>query len=270
MKRRSKWSGAGRCWAANSWCVTWRLKNPDGSLLPHDQCPMAVALREQRPNRGATAIAVRPDGSEVWFRPYPTPLFDREGKMIGAVNMLLDITEPREANLKAAQLAAIVSSSDDAIISKDLNGNIITWNAGAERLFGYTASEAVGRSITMLIPQERRDEEPAILERLRRGERIDHFETVRRRKDGRSVEISLTVSPVKDETGLVVGASKIARDVGERKRSERLQRLLIDELNHRVKNTLASVQAIAHLTRAQRKKPARVRRNVHGPAPGVG
>jgi PAS domain S-box-containing protein len=119
-----------------------------------------------------------------------------------------------------ALMAAIVESSDDAIISKDLNGVITSWNDGAERLFGYAAVEVVGKSVTILIPASRADEEPYILERIRRGEKIDHYETVRRRKDGSEVDISLTVSPVRDVSGKVIGASKIARDITERKRAE--------------------------------------------------
>jgi PAS domain S-box-containing protein len=119
-----------------------------------------------------------------------------------------------------ALLGAIVESSDDAIISKDLDGIITSWNPSAERIFGYTAAEAIGRSVTMLIPPDRRDEEPRILERLKRGERVDHFETVRVRKDGTLLDISVTISPVKDSDGRVVGASKVAREVGERKRAE--------------------------------------------------
>lgn len=125
-------------------------------------------------------------------------------------------------------LAAIVESSDDAIISKDLNGIITTWNSGAERIFGYTAIEIIGRPVTDLIPPDRQAEEPNILARLRRGERIDHFETVRRRKDGSDVHISLTVSPVRDMSGKIVGASKIARDISERKRAEVQQQVLYD------------------------------------------
>ena len=119
-----------------------------------------------------------------------------------------------------AETAAIVASSDDAIISKDLNGVITSWNRGAERVFGYTASEAVGQSVTMLIPADRADEEPMILGRIRRGQTVDHYETVRLRKDGTLIDISLTVSPIKDTHGLIVGASKIARDITERKRAE--------------------------------------------------
>jgi PAS domain S-box-containing protein len=118
-------------------------------------------------------------------------------------------------------LSAIVNSSDDAIISKDLDGVITSWNKGAERLFGYTADEAIGQTVSaLLIPDDRQDEEPDILSRLRKGERVDHFETVRRRKDNSLVDISLTISPVRDQHGRIIGASKIARDITERKRHE--------------------------------------------------
>ncbi|HEX3755148.1 MAG TPA: PAS domain S-box protein [Rhizomicrobium sp.] len=118
-------------------------------------------------------------------------------------------------------LAAIVESSEDAIISKDLDGIITSWNAAAERLFGYSAAEIIGRPVTVLIPEDHLDEEPEILARIRRGERISHYETVRQRKDGQLLDISLSVSPLKNADGAVVGASKIARDITERKRAER-------------------------------------------------
>ena len=118
------------------------------------------------------------------------------------------------------RLAAIVESSDDAILSKDLNGIILSWNSGAQRLFGYTTQEVLGKSVTMLIPEDHRDEEPRILERIRRGERVEPYETIRQRKDGSLINVSLTVSPIRDACGKVVGASKIARDITERKRSE--------------------------------------------------
>jgi len=126
-----------------------------------------------------------------------------------------------KADKAVGLLAAIVDSSDDAIVSKTLEGIITSWNAGAERLFGYTAKEAVGQHISMIIPQDRRDEETTILAKLRRGERIDHFDTIRMRKDGTKLEISLTISPVRDAEGKIIGASKIARDVTGRKRMER-------------------------------------------------
>ena len=192
--------------------------------MPHDECPMAIALKEGRIIRGAEAIAERPDGTRIWFTPYPTPLFDDAGNITGGINMLVDITERKQAEVAKARLAAIVESSDDAIITKGLDGVITTWNTGAERLFGYIAQEAIGQPITMLIPPDRRDEEPTIIERLRRGERVDHFETIRMRKDGSLLDISLTISPVKDLDGRIVGASKVARDITERKQIEQALR----------------------------------------------
>ena len=141
-----------------------------------------------------------------------------QGRIVVAVE---DVTERKRAEEAQANLAAIVASGGDAIISKDLNGVITSWNRGAERLFGYSAQEAVGQPIiTLLIPPDRLDEEHGILARIRRGEGLDHFETVRRRKDGTLVDVSITVSPVRDRAGAVVGASKIARDITERKTAE--------------------------------------------------
>src|SRR2546423_12946929 len=117
--------------------------------------------------------------------------------------------------------ASVIESSDDAIITKDLNGTIDSWNNGAERLFGYKAAEVIGKPVSILIPADRQDEEPQILSRLRRGERIEHYETIRRRKDGKLVDISLTVSPVRGADGWVIGASKIARDITEQKAAQR-------------------------------------------------
>jgi len=232
----------------DKWCVTWKLYRSDGSPLPHDQCPMAIALKEKRPIRGVEAIAERPDGTRVPFVPYPTPLFDEAGTLVGAVNMLLDITDRRKAEDYAQRLAAIVEFSDDAIVSKNTLGVIQTWNKGAEHLFGYEAHEVIGRPVNILLPPARQDEEPGILDRIRRGERIDHYETVRMRKDGSLLDISLTVSPLKNAEGKIVGASKIARDITERRRQEERRQLLVNELNHRVKNTLATVQSIAAQT----------------------
>lgn len=150
----------------------------------------------------------------VWFEAHAYP--SRSGLSV----YLRDITERRAAEVTNNLLAAIVESSDDAIISKDLNGIINSWNKGAQRIFGYTAAEAIGKPATLLIPDDRIDEEPAILESLRKGARVDHYETVRRRKDGSLLNISLTVSPIKDQTGRIVGGSKIARDITDKKRGE--------------------------------------------------
>ena len=397
----------------SEFCGSWKLYWPDGTPLAHDECPMAMALEQKQPIRGVEAVAERPDGTRVPFIPYPTPLFADTGILVGAVNMLVDISERKHAEemvarhrdeqsalyrftdrlfragslgdicdaalaaigeslgckrssillfddtgvmrfvawsglsdayrhaveghspwtretkdaqpicvddievadisadlkatvktegigalafiplvangaligkfmtyydgphsfsegdinlsvtiarqlgfsiarLRAEQasrlLASIIETSDDAIISKNLDGIITSWNQGAERVFGYTADETVGRSILMLIPPDRHREEREIIARLRAGQRIEHFETVRQRKDGTLIDVSLTVSPVKDATDKVIGASKIARDISERKRSEAQRDLLFNEIKHRVKNTLATVQAIAGQT----------------------
>jgi PAS domain S-box-containing protein len=148
------------------------------------------------------------------------------------------------------RFAAIVENSDDAIITKDLNGIITSWNRGAERIFNYTTEEMIGKPVTVLIPTDRHDEEPTILERIRRGERIDHYETVRMRKHGSLIDISLTISPVRDSKGKIIGASKIARDITARKRAEEQIRLLAREAEHRSKNLMAAVQAMVHLSQS--------------------
>lgn len=325
----------------DQWCVTWKIFLPDGTPLPHDQCPMAVALKGGEVPTGIECIAERPDGTRFWFTPCPAIVRDHEGRITGGINLLMDITDRKKAEIEATEqlravvdttpecvkivaadgtllfmnrpglamigassaeavtgknvydviapedrdrfrefnqticggkkaslefdmvaltgerhhlethaaplrytdgstvhlaithditdrkraeraallLSAIVDSSSDAIISKDLAGVITSWNESAERLFGYTAAEAIGHTVaSLLIPEDRQAEEPEILSRLRKGERVDHFETVRRRKDGSLIDISLTISPVRDEHGVIIGASKIARDITESKR----------------------------------------------------
>jgi PAS domain S-box-containing protein len=156
----------------------------------------------------------------------------------------------QEDEQRLRSVAAIVESSDDAIVSKNLDGVIANWNKGAERVFGYSAEEAIGQPITIVIPKERLHEEHEILTRIRRGERVDHFETVRRRKDGSLIDISLTVSPVRNEEGTIVGASKIARDITEQKRSQKQIATLVGETEHRSKNILANVQAIVAVSQS--------------------
>jgi PAS domain S-box-containing protein len=393
----------------SEFCGSWKLFWPDGTPLPHDECPMAMALAQQRPIRGMEAVAERPDGTRVPFMPYPTPLFDGSGALIGAINMLVDISERKRAEASIARhrdeqsalyqftdrlfragslpdiydaaldsiqlalgcrrssillfdaagvmrfvasrglsdgyrqaveghspwtrdakdpqpicidaieradiadelkqtvkaegigalafiplmvkgaligkfmtyydapheftpadtelamtiarqlgfgvdqaradqdcrlLASIIETSGDAIVSKDLDGIVTSWNHGAECVFGYTADEMLGRSITTLIPPDRSSEEPRILERIRRGERVEPYETVRRRKDGTLIDVSLSVSPLKDANGSITGASKIARDVSEQKRAQQRQDLLTREIQHRTKNIFSVVQAV--------------------------
>jgi len=168
----------------------------------------------------------------------------------------------RESNDRLRWYASVVDNSDDAIITKDLDGTIKSWNKGAERIFGYTADEAVGQPITILIPPEQVDEESVILWRIRRGERTEHYETIRRRKDGSLINISMTVSPVKDAEGKIIGASKIARDVTDRKRSDEHIATLAREAEHRAKNILAAVQATVNLS--QSKTPDDLKRVIEG------
>jgi PAS domain S-box-containing protein len=397
-------------------CGSWQLSWPDGTPSPHEQSPMAHALRAGRAIAGLKAMGERPDGSRVPFVAYATPLFDANGAPTGAVNMLIDLSggfdaersptrqleaqaalfeftnrlfrarsgtqiyeaaldailralgcqrasillfdhagvmrfvaarslsdqyrkaveghspwtrasknpqpisvsdvagsdlddklrqtilnegigalafvpieaageligkfmmyfdhphvfsaaemdlavviarqlgfsiarqNAEDARRRAEQasrlLSAIVEASDDAIVSKDLNGIVTSWNGGAERLFGYAPREMIGKSITLLMPPYLQSEEPEILNRIRRGERVDHYETVRVRKDGTLVDISLTVSPVREASGKIVGASKIARDITDRKRAQDRQTLLTREIQHRTKNLFAVVQAV--------------------------
>lgn len=231
-----------------AWSGAWKLCWLDGREIPPDEHPIAVALRERRPVHGLEITIERPDGSRVPVMPHPTPLFDGAGQVIGGVNLVLEVTDRRLAGEYAARLTSIVESSDDAIISIGLDTIIASWNGGAERLFGYAASEVIGKSVVMLLPLDRAEEEVDILRRICAGEHVDHFQTVRQCKDGSLVDISLTVSPVKDMQGRVVGASKVARDVTDQKRAQEQQVLLVHEMQHRIKNTLTVVQAIASQT----------------------
>ncbi len=156
----------------------------------------------------------------------------------------------RESEQRLRWLASIVESSDDAIVSKNLDGIISSWNKGAERIFGYSPGEAIGQPITLVIPEDRQSEEREILTRIRRGERIDHFETVRQTKRGSLIVVSLTVSPVKDASGKIVGASKIARDITEQKKNQEMITTLAREAEHRSKNMLASVLAAVNLSQS--------------------
>jgi PAS domain S-box-containing protein len=239
----------------DEWCVNFRLFTPDGQELPHDQCPTAITLKENRPVRNVEAIARRPDGTSFPFLPFPTPLRDEHGHLVGTVNMLLDLTDRRRGEDAVQHLSAIIESSFDAIVSKDLTGVIKSWNKAAERLFGYTPAEAIGRHANMLIPLEHQDEEPRILERIRSGERIESYETIRQRKNGEQVPVSLTISPVRNATGRIVGASKIARDITAAKESEHRIRMLMREVNHRVKNQYSVILSMIRETNNRSDSP---------------
>jgi PAS domain S-box-containing protein len=194
-------------------------------------------------------VLIARDGSERLIDDSAASIRDDSGAAVGAVLVFRDISGRRGAEEAQARLAAIVECSDDAIVSKTLDGIILSWNAAAERLFGYTPDEAIGRPITLIIPPERYDEEHEILARIARGERVDHFETVRVSKHGRRIDISLTVSPVRDSAGRIIGASKIARDITDRKRAEEALReadrrkdQFIALLAHELRNPLAPLR----------------------------
>lgn len=199
------------------------------------------------------------DGSQRIVDLIMAPVKDDAGRVIFIAPTGTDITERKRGEAANARLAAIVESSDDAIISKDLNSIVMSWNAGATRLFGYTATEMIGRPIMLLMPPDRLDEEPSILDRIRRGERIDHYETVRLRKDGSLIDISLTVSPIANAQGVIVGASKIARDITDRKRAERAlleadrqKNEFLATLAHELRNPLAPISNSLNILRLTR------------------
>jgi len=202
--------------------------NPVTILIPEDRFneepEILEKIRQGKKIEHYETVRRRKDGSLLDISLSVSPIVDKTGQVIGASKIVRDITETKAAGADRSRLAAIVDSSDDAIISKDLDGTITSWNRGAQRIFGYTADEIIGRPITILIPEERHNEEPGILEKIRNGERIDHYQTVRRRKDGSLLDISLSVSPIADSTGKIIGAAKIARDITEQIQSNKITR----------------------------------------------
>jgi PAS domain S-box-containing protein len=203
-------------------CGSYKMFRPDGSFMPHHQCPMAeVASGKVSVVHNGEVLIERPDGSHVTVLVNIRPLKNDRGEVTGAINCFYDITDRKAAETAAMRLAAVVRSSHDAIAAKDLNGTITDWNHSAERIFGYKAKEIIGKSILTLIPKDRVKEETEILSKIRRGQSIDHYETVRRCKDGRLIDVALTISPVKGPNGKIVGVSKIARDITKQKQTER-------------------------------------------------
>ena len=244
------------------WCGAWRLRWPGGQIVSPSESPLALALAGASGSGCMEAVVERPDGSRIPILSFPVLKRDAQGRVVGAMNTLMDISEQKRVLDAQPRLAAIVASSHDAIISKDLNGTITSWNGSAERVFGYTAEEIIGRSVTTLIPHDRRDEEPVILSRIRNGEVVDHFETIRLRKDGRLIPISLTISPVRNEDGEIVGISKIARDITDQMDSEQRIRALLLEVNHRVKNQFAVILSMVRETNNRTADPVQFERLV--------
>jgi len=209
----------------DKWCGSWKIFDLAGKEISIDSSLMARTIKEGKAIEGKEVIIQRPDGVFLNIMPHPIPVFDSSGTVTGAINTLIDVTEQRKSEVKQRILASIVESTEDAIISKTLEGIITSWNKGAEKIFKYTEEEVLGKHITLLIPVDQLDEEKLIIGKITRGEKLDHFETTRVTKDGRLIPISLTVSPVKNSDGTIIGASKIARDITLQKQAEQaLQR----------------------------------------------
>jgi PAS domain S-box-containing protein len=221
------------------WCGSWKTLQPTGEPLLFDECPMVRALKEKRAIEGVEILIQRPDGTKRNVLPYPVPTFDSSGALTGAINTLIDVTEQRKDDEQQSMLAAIIESSDDAIIGKTLDGIITSWNDAAENMFGYTQNEAIGKHISLIIPPARLSEENIIINKIRNNEKVDHFETVRLSKTGEELFISLTVSPIRDYSGRVVGASKIARNIS-------IQKLAEEALQHYTEN-LEALYSIGNL-----------------------
>ena len=208
-----------------------------------------------------------PDGSQHWMHGRWRLVRDDSGKPLRITGVNIDITEKKKAEEASLQLAAIVQSADDAIVSKDLNGVVTSWNRAAERIFGYRAEEIVGRSILLLIPPELHDQEPMILATIRAGERIEHFETVRLRKNGERLNVSLTISPVKDQNGKIIGVAKIARNITEQRKleealhtTEKLAAVgrLAATVAHEINNPLEAVTNFIYLAKQQPDLPPKL------------
>lgn len=215
------------------------------------ECPAEKVLKDGVYTRlSKQAVLLSKVGREYPIEETSAPIREaKTGKVTGVVVVFRDTTEKRASELMALRLAAIVSGSEDAIVGKNLDGVITNWNSAAERILGYSASEIIGKPITVLIPPERQGEEREILARLRSGKRVEHFETIRVTKDGREIDVSLSISPIKDDAGQIVGASKILRDVSDRKEVERklqdAQRQLqvrADDLENKVRHRTARLQ----------------------------
>jgi PAS domain S-box-containing protein len=228
--------------------------------LHHEEEDILRKLRAGERIDHYETVRVTRNGHKISVSVTISPIKDDRGRVIGASKIARDISERRRQDEIRFQLAAIVDSADDAIVSKDLNGIVRSWNAGAGRMFGYTADEMIGQSILRIIPEELRYEEDEILRKLRAGERVDHYETRRRKKNSEIIPVSVTISPIRDGAGLVVGASKIARDISDRKRMEALliqgEKLaatgrMAAAIAHEINNPLESLINLVFLARQE-------------------
>ena len=244
-------------------------------IIPKDRIPEedGIISRVRRGERieHFDTVRQRKDGTLIDISLTISPVRDSSGRIVGASKVAREITDRKRAERSTGLLAAIVDSSDDAIVSKTLDGIITSWNKSAEQMFGYLSEEAVGKHITLIIPRDRWDEEACIIDRLRRGERVDHFQTLRRRKDGSLVDVSLTISPVKDSSGNIVGASKVARDISAAVRaaealrgSEEELRRLSQSLDQQVRSRTGELQELSwQLMRLRDEERRHVARELH-------
>ncbi|MFA7440285.1 MAG: PAS domain S-box protein [Sphingomonadaceae bacterium] len=246
--------------ADDHWDGAWRLYWPDGRPMSHTQSPAALGLLQRCADPVSDVIVERPNGTRALVSVRPALQFNRAGEVSGVVSTLAEQRTDRETSDQRA-LAAIVETSRDAIIGKDLNGIINSWNDGAARLFGYTAEEMLGQSITRLIPASLLSEEEEIIRRIRRGERVENFTTIRQHKNGQPIDTSIIISPITDANGRVTGAFKIAREITEERRMLSQQSLLLREMNHRVKNLFALAGALVTLSARHAETPAAMASN---------
>lgn len=203
------------------WSASPQLFLPDGTPLPPGKWPITIALQQGIYSEEEEVVIQQPDGTKLIILEHPMPVFDSKGKLLCLINTLLDVTEQRKSETKQAMLAAIVESSDDAIVSKSLHGIITSWNFGAQKMFGYQEEEMIGKPITTIIPEDYRMDELMILNKIRNNERVEHFETYRVTKAGARIPVSLTISPITDKKGKIIGASKIARNISKQKEVEK-------------------------------------------------
>jgi PAS domain S-box-containing protein len=241
--------------------------------LPEEDIIISRVRRGERIDHFDT-VRQRKDGTLIDISLTISPVRDSSGRIVGASKVAREITDRKRAERSTALLAAIVDSSDDAIVSKTLDGIITSWNKSAERIFGYLPEEAVGKHITLIIPRDRWNEEASIIARICRGERVDHFQTLRRRKDGSLVDVSLTISPVKDSAGNIIGASKVARDITAQVRAaealrcrEEEFRRLSQSLDQQVRSRTRELQELSwQLMRTRDEERRHVARELHDSA----
>lgn len=195
------------------WDGSWKVYYADGRIIEPENHPVAGSLKRDNKHTGDELVIERPDHSRRNVRIFPRAVLDEHQEISSVHVTIMDVTAQQNSYIKQSILSAIVESSDDAILSKDLTGIIKSWNSGAEAIFGYTEEEVRGRSISVIIPEDRLAEEEKILQDVQQGKKVRHFETIRKAKDGREIPISLTVSPIKDNQGRIIGASSIARDI---------------------------------------------------------